>query len=396
MKIILLLLLFMGPGYPQHKPILQKKHFLEHLNEVEANVTKTNYKKIYPSLIEECENYLKKHPNSELEPDLLSHIFYMKLKTSSDHSDITSTAVKLLKFDHTKNTRENIAENLIEKGINFGEGIKILKNLLPSIKEQTDYYKINILIAKAETEIKNYTAAEKYFTDAERADSTKMDAYMGLLQAYYMSGEKDKYHKLSDKIAGMQRDKNINANLSKLKIKDIHNREIDFSKLKGEPVVLTFFRFGCHYCQKDMPMLKALAIKHPRVHFVFVYIDSISAQARKNALQSQPFAFLKNRSLAEYQNKFDNLLSIDATPLIMVIDNNSIVRFDYRGYSEKLISIVEKDLRGVGNSTSGYLRERSKKMWRHALQAHTSRVYGASIRLCPWYPAGSTGWCALL
>ena len=106
---------------------------------------------------------------------------------------------------------------------------------------------------------------------------------------------------------------------------------------------MIFFRFECPYCKKEMPVYKELIKKHPEIKFIFINLEETVSEIKAKYLDKNEYSFLRNQTIAKFVDIFDKILDITITPQTLIIDKNSIVRFDYRGYQKDFTDKFERD-----------------------------------------------------
>lgn len=353
-KCLLLITLLTGSTFSQSALTKEDREISAHIKEVWAKVNKNNYEKLFAGLITECRRYLKEFPNTAIKPGILGYVFEMTAAISRDSAEVTKAAEDLLQNDNSHKVHLRVAQVLIEKKINDKKGIEILKDILPKAAGISEFYDINLLLAAGELHLKNYSSAINYLNDAVKSDSSRIDGYKGLREILnlipkgsILTGQKEQAANIEKKIKLLEKDPNINVDLSRLSLFDINNNKINFESYKGSIVTMIFFRFECPYCKKDMPVLKELIKKYPGIKFIFVNLDESTADIKNKYLKENEFSFLQQESIIKFEDIFDKILDITITPQVLLVDKNSIVRFDYRGYHEDFAEKFEHDIKAL-------------------------------------------------
>ena len=346
-KFLVLVALICSSTFSQSSLLTKEdKAISSHIKEVWAKANKNNYEKLFARLIPECRRYLKEYPNTVIKPGILGYVFEMTAAISRDSAEVTKAAEDLLQNDDSHKVHLRVAQVLIEKKINDKKGIEILKAILPKTAG-SEYYDINLLLAAGELHLKNYRSAINYLNDAVKSDSSRIDGYKGLREILNLTGQKEQAANIENKIKLLEKDPNINVDLSRLSLFDIINNKVNFENYKGSIVTMVFFRFECPYCKKDMPVLKELIKKYPDIKFIFINLDESIADIKNKYLKENEFSFLQLETIIKFADIFDKILDITITPQILLVDKNSIVRFDYRGYHEDFAEKFEHDIKAL-------------------------------------------------
>lgn len=344
MRFFLVVILLTGCAFSQSALTKEDRAMSLHIKEVWAKANKNNYEKLFADLIDECEKYLKVHPTTVIKPGILGYVFEMTSAISQDVSVVTKAADDLLQNDSSFKVHLRVAQVLIEKKINDKKGIEILKNVLPETPGKKEFYDINLLLAAAELHLKNYQDAISYLNAAIKSDSSRVDGYKGLLDVMNLTATKDKIVNIEKKIKSLEKDPNINVDLSSLSLYDINGGVVSFKNYKGSIITIVFFRFECPYCKKEIPALKELIQKYPGIKFIFVNLGESVPDIKNKYLKESGFTFLQDQSIIKFADVFDKILDITITPQVLVVDKNSIVKFDYRGYQNDFAEKFEQDL----------------------------------------------------
>ena len=202
-------------------------------------------------------------------------------------------------------------------------------------------------MASGELHLKNYQSSIGFLNDAIRSDSTKVDGYKALVEILPLAGREDEVNEVKAKLKTLENDPNIGVDLSSLSLSDINGNKIDFNNFKDSVVVMVFFRFECPYCRKEMPVFKELIKEHPEIKFVFITLDENVQDIKSRYLQEDQFSFLKDQTVIKFVDVFDNILDITITPQTLIVDKNSIVKFDYRGYYKDFVDKFERDTKSI-------------------------------------------------
>lgn len=347
MKSFIILILFTGLAFSQSQITRADKEFATHIKQVWASTNKNNYQKNFGDLLKECNDYLSAHPQSAIKPGILGYVFEMTTAISSDAKEVEKAADNLLKNDSSFRTSMRVAQILIEKRLDDKRGIKIIKTIIPKASTGQEYYDANLLLASGELHLKNYQNSINALNAAIRSDSSRVDGYKGLVEVLPLAGGNDKVKEVSSKLKILGNDPNINVDLSSLSLFDIYNKKIDFKNFKGSIVTMVFFRFECPYCRKEMPVYKELIEQHPEIKFVFINLDESIQDIKFKYLKEDRFSFLKDQTIAKFVDVFDKILDITITPQTLIIDKNSVVKFDYRGYQEDFADKFEQDIKSL-------------------------------------------------
>jgi peroxiredoxin len=128
-----------------------------------------------------------------------------------------------------------------------------------------------------------------------------------------------------------------------LKLTAIDGNEFDLQALKGQPVVLNFFKSTCPWCQTEMPRLgkvyahlKEQGIEVPVQGIVVGSDTSESAQrfAQTSGLEIPLAIDAEKTARADF--------ALTRVPTIVLIDAKGSVSRVYEGASEQLAGIVEQ------------------------------------------------------
>ncbi len=344
MKPILIFFLLTGLAFSQSRLTKTDQEFGAHIKEVWAKTNKSNYQKNFSDLIAECKNYLRDHPQSAIKPGILGYVFEMTAAISSDAKDVVKAADVLLQNDNSIRTSLRVAQVLIEKKIDDKRGIEILKEIIPEASRGKEYYDANLLLASGELHLKNYQNSIDALNAAIKSDSSRVDGYKGLVEILPLARMEDDVSKVKAKLKILEKDPNINVDLSSFSIFDINEKEVKFKNFKGSIIIMVFFRFECPYCKKEMPVYKELIEKHPEIKFIFINLEETISEIKSKYLKEDEYSFLKNQTIAKFVDVFDKILDITITPQTLIIDKNSIVKFDYRGYQKNFADKFESDI----------------------------------------------------
>ncbi len=347
MRLLFSLLLISSVAFGQSVVTQKDKNFANHIKRVWAKVNKSNYQNLFAELTKECDEYLKKNPDTVIKPGILGYVFEMKATIGKNSDEVTQAAEKLLKYDNSVKTNIRVAQVLIEKKIDDKKGIEVLQKILPSLKHGQQFYDAHLLLAAGEMHLKNYEGAMQSLNEAIKSDSSRIDGYKGLLDVMKKSGNTQNMVKVEKEIKKLDIDPNINVDISSLSLFDINKKEIKFSNFKGSVVVMVFFRFDCPYCKKDMPVLKKLIKKHPDVKFVFINLNETVSEINNRFLPMKEFSFLRDQTIIQFTNIFDKILDITITPQTLIVDKNLIVKYNYRGYQENFEQKFEDNLQAL-------------------------------------------------
>lgn len=115
---------------------------------------------------------------------------------------------------------------------------------------------------------------------------------------------------------------------------------VELDKLRGKPVVLSFWASWCGPCRFELPELSRIQPMYPDVHFLAVNVDRDKKAAQKFLSRvkfSLPIAW-DNEALilGEY--------SVISMPTMILIDKKGTVQYVKVGYSreKKLVELEEK------------------------------------------------------
>jgi len=347
MKSIIILLVFTGLAFSQSSLTKTDKEFATHVKQVWSSTDNSNYQKNFSDLLAECDKYLEDHPQTAIKAGILGYVFEMTAAISSDPNDVIKAADVLLENDNSFRTNMRVAQILIEKKFDNKRGIEILKRILPQASKGKEYYDANLLLASGELHLKNYQSSIGFLNDAIRSDSTKVDGYKALVEILPLAGREDEVNEVKAKLKTLENDPNIGVDLSSLSLSDINGNKVDFSNFKDSIVTMVFFRFECPYCRKEMPVFKELIKEHPEIKFVFITLDENVQDIKSRYLQEDQFSFLKDQTVIKFVDVFDNILDITITPQTLIVDKNSIVKFDYRGYYKDFVDKFERDTKSI-------------------------------------------------
>jgi len=347
MKSIIILLVFTGLAFSQSSLTKTDKEFATHVKQVWSSTDNSNYQKNFSDLLAECDKYLEDHPQTAIKAGILGYVFEMTAAISSDPNKVIKAADVLLENDNSFRTNMRVAQILIEKKFDNKRGIEILKRILPQASKGKEYYDANLLLASGELHLKNYQSSIGFLNDAIRSDSTKVDGYKALVEILPLAGREDEVNEVKAKLKTLENDPNIGVDLSSLSLSDINGNKVDFSNFKGSIVTMVFFRFECPYCRKEMPVFKELIKEHPEIKFVFITLDENVQDIKSRYLQEDQFSFLKDQTVIKFVDVFDNILDITITPQTLIVDKNSIVKFDYRGYYKDFVDKFERDTKSI-------------------------------------------------
>ena len=344
MKILSILLLCSLLGFSQTKTTNEDQSMGDYIKKTWATANQNNYKEVFGKLIKDCEQYLLVHPKTSIKNGILGYLFEMKAASFTDKNEITKAADLLIKNDMSVKSAIRAGQVLIEKKINEKKGIEILKNILPSLKDTKQLYDTNLLLATGEMHLKNYSNSIKYLKNAVKKDPGRIDGYKGLKELYTMTGKKNELAEVTKKIAELEVDPNINVDLSSFGFMDISGNDFIIGDFKGQRVAMVFFSFECSYCKKELPVIKNLIEKYKDLKFIFINLEENVSEIKNKYLLEEEFSFMQSVTIAKFGPAFDKILDITITPQVLLLDKNSIVKYDYRGYLENFAERFEKDI----------------------------------------------------
>lgn len=344
MKILLVIILCSALGLGQSKTTDKDRNMVEYIKKNWATANQNNYKEVFGKLINDCEQYLVAYPETSIKNGILGYLFEMKAAAAANKSEIVKAADLLVKNDKSVKTSIRAGQVLIEKGIDDKKGIEILKKILPSIKDSKQFYDANLLLASGEMHLKNYNLSIKYLRSAVGRDPGRVDAYKGLKELYSLTGNKNELAVVSKKIAEIEVDPNINVDLSSFGFMDISGNDFIIGDFKGQRVALVFFSFECSYCKKELPVIKNLIEKYNDLKFIFINLEENVSEIKNKYLLEEEFSFMQSVTIAKFGAAFDKILDITITPQVLLLDKNSIVKYDYRGYLENFAEKFKKDI----------------------------------------------------
>ena len=347
MKSIFIIILFTGLAFSQSKMTKTDQAFATHIKQTWASANKSNYHKVFAGLISQCNDYLKVNPQTAIKPGILGYIFEMTAAISPDAKEIRKAGDVLLKYDTSFKTNLRVAQIFIEKKLDDKRGIEILKDIIPKASTGKEYYDANLLLASGELHLKNYQSSIAALNAAIKSDSSRVDGYKGLVEVLPLAGKKDEAKEVSAKLKILEKDPNFDVDLSSFSLFDIYEDRIEFQKFKGSIVVVVFFRFECPYCRKEMPVYKELIKKHPGIKFVFINLEESVVDIKFKYLKEEQYSFLKNQTIAKFIDAIDKILDITITPQTLILDKNSIVKFDFRGYYKDFPEKFERDVKSL-------------------------------------------------
>lgn len=115
---------------------------------------------------------------------------------------------------------------------------------------------------------------------------------------------------------------------------------VDLEKLRGKPVVLSFWASWCGPCRFELPELSRIKPLYPNVHFLAVNVDRDKKSAQRFLSKvkfSLPIAWDNEaRTLGEY--------AVISMPTMVLIDAKGTVQYVKVGYSreKKLVELEGK------------------------------------------------------
>ena len=347
MKFLIFLLFLTGITLAQNNITAEDRVMSEHVREVWHSATKNNYQKVFAGLISDCENYLNRNPNTAIKPGLLGYLFEMKAAVGEPHDVLIRSVDSLLEYDNSENTIMRVSKVLIQRQIDIKKAIELLKPIATEQENNPKAYDINLLMAAAKMHLNDYKSAIKYLNYAVNLDPERVDAYEGLQQAYKFLGKPKGAEKFEKKIADLKIDKNIDVSLKNFNISDINGKNISMSEFTGQIVSMIFFSFDCPYCKKEFPTIANLIKKYPGIKFLFVNLNESVEGIKNKFIREVEFSFLNNQTIIKFSDIFDKILDITITPQVLVIDKNSVVKYDYRGYEKDLEGKFEENIKDL-------------------------------------------------
>jgi peroxiredoxin len=129
----------------------------------------------------------------------------------------------------------------------------------------------------------------------------------------------------------------LNAPAKAFALKDIKNKNVSLSILKGKVVLLDFWATWCPPCREEIPNLKAYyaEFKNQGFEIVGISLDK-DREALDKYLAEQGINWLITFSGLEWKDETATLYGVNSIPSTWLIDRQGVLRhFDLRGESLK-------------------------------------------------------------
>ena len=125
-------------------------------------------------------------------------------------------------------------------------------------------------------------------------------------------------------------------------LKDLQGNIANLSDFEGKVVFLDFWAPWCAPCREELPQLDLLYKKYGKDGLVIVGICLDTPEARVTKfLQKVPVTF---KILIDNEGNAAEAYRFSGVPAGFLIDRNSIIRKQYRGFSMDLLPLYEKDI----------------------------------------------------
>jgi peroxiredoxin len=123
---------------------------------------------------------------------------------------------------------------------------------------------------------------------------------------------------------------------------DAQGTTTQLSQLRGEPVLLTFFRTDCTWCHVEMPKMANAFRRHPdfAVEVLGIALDNDRTLVDAFANEQQLDFTILHDSSGESARAY----GIERVPSIVLVDSEGSIARVYEGSSEQLAGIVEQTL----------------------------------------------------
>ncbi len=140
-------------------------------------------------------------------------------------------------------------------------------------------------------------------------------------------------------------DTTLNIPAPQFRMVDINGKVVSLSDFKNKTLIVYFWATWCHYCHKDLPMVNKVAKQYAKdttVAFLFVDTREKSADYKtlvQKGMEKHNFDFhvvFDEKGKDSIQNKYYTEFGTIGIPTRFVIDRNSIIRYKYIGYDERL------------------------------------------------------------
>ena len=126
---------------------------------------------------------------------------------------------------------------------------------------------------------------------------------------------------------------------------NLNNKEISLSSLKGEPVLLNFFKSNCTWCRSEM---LNLAYVYRRVDNVQIKI--IGVLVGQDAATAAQFAEEQNLDIpmmTDEAGASQAAFQLERVPTLVFLDASGKVACVYEGATEQLAGIVEQTILAI-------------------------------------------------
>lgn len=125
-----------------------------------------------------------------------------------------------------------------------------------------------------------------------------------------------------------------NAPAPDFTLEDLDGVEHALSKLRGHPVLLSFWQWWCPPCILEMPYLQALAARYRDAGLVVLGVsDRIDAAARDKMGAARARSGARYPSLIDPSGAVTRAYGVNSYPMTVLIDTNGVVRWVHSGFS---------------------------------------------------------------
>jgi thiol-disulfide isomerase/thioredoxin len=341
--------------------------FLALADEKKASAVAEDFKKLeaeFESKIEEVEpqdrmkllaDYAKKfHAHAEAHPkdatafDALIYVLRMT-RPSKDKDDVGVKAWESLKKDHLKNEKiEGWLDVFATRGDDGVAVLKTISEVHPNRKTQGKA--IKAILSGREMIVRNAKMLQDNKDLREKITKARGEEFVKeiLSKAESYAKENAELSKALEKYKDVIVDLSVGKAVPEVISKDLDDKEVKLSALKGKVVVIDIWATWCGPCRAMIPHTRKIVKKNEGKPFVFV---SVSADSKKETLVE----FLKTTPMPWthwYNGPGKGIVKdwdIEVYPTIVVIDHKGIIRHkdlrdkDLEKVVDELVDIAEKE-----------------------------------------------------
>ncbi len=340
---LILILLYSPHLSPQHTTYSKAEEVRAHqLNDARFRAKRSSSVHYYRAVIDSIQQFLHKYPRTIFKSGLLSYQFELTAAISSSPRKTDRLADSILTGDSMAVTKLWLAEIMIERKLNPERGTNLIREILPSLSNNSQLYRAYRLLAKQDAAAGKLALAEAELDRAIQLDSTRYDAWFDYLALARAREDLPAAARIQQTLVQLERNElgdfekesstspNLFRNVSHIMLKNVKGGTQSLSRFHNRILVLNFFGIWCRSCLAELPQLERLSNRYPGVTFLFINTGDDIKDVRK-FLERSECRFMKTKTVAVLDSTFSGL-EVNLVPRTLIVDRTGTVRFDYLGY----------------------------------------------------------------